>query len=227
MAIAPKQIGKTFNVANIASGTWTPPAIIEQYRNIVFTQNTASISVTLPTPVDSSTLISLDIVNNGFASITVNSYLLLALSGFRVTWTGTQWVSIGRAVGASAVLETYVQYSNPNSSTYSAVGFSTTFTIVNALSDLHVWFSSVSGGVVNGGDYFLALSLDSATPVEIFSGNSFSVGGGTFMSGNYLFKNVISGSHTVNLYQKNSPGQSGGSVYGEANRPARLIIKEY
>lgn len=106
-AIAPKQIGLDATIADLATGgavTLPNSTRAEQYRVIAINQTTASQTITLPAPTDTSVRFSLDILNVGTASFTMYGVAISAGGATTMHWNGTAWTQ--DVAGATPVVPT-------------------------------------------------------------------------------------------------------------------------
>ena len=92
--LSPKQLGRTATVADMpAGGAIVISGRIEQYRALVVSQTTAGQTVTLPSPVDTSVILTVDVINAGTTAFSLNGFSVSPLSTVSVSWTGVAWVS--------------------------------------------------------------------------------------------------------------------------------------
>ncbi|QGM46115.1 hypothetical protein [Methylocystis heyeri] len=99
LAVAPTQIGSAATIADIAaSGAITVTGAIEQYRGLVFTQTTANIAVTLPSPQNTALVFWLPIAHKGTAAIAVQGVVIYPGHTMLVGWDGASWDVLGNVV---------------------------------------------------------------------------------------------------------------------------------
>lgn len=94
-SLAPKQYGLVELVGDMATGG---PVVLanatnsEQLRAVVISQTTAGQTITLPNPLDTSVVMSIDVHNDGSAAFTMYGVTLTTDAMARFGWNGAMWV---------------------------------------------------------------------------------------------------------------------------------------
>jgi hypothetical protein len=109
--LAPKQIGLVSAIGDLATGGAIALGVglyIEQHRALTVNQTTAGQVVTLPNPLDSGVVFSLDVHNVGSAPVSMYGVMVTNGASARFSWNGGAWSADVAPTATGATLVTKI-----------------------------------------------------------------------------------------------------------------------